>query len=179
MATLPAGAGTCPHNPAAFVWIKREDAPPAIVNRVFTALKEKGGSALPPPTATEIERLREEYSFFHWHLEFPDAFAHGGFSCGNDDHEEYEHPAVMSSAASPIEGYESKIHCVQHQLNGHEHGDHVALDDERQHSQPEKNRAQHQEIGNGNLVHESLFANTSAPISAIKIRIEVISNGNK
>ena len=59
---------------AAFVWIKREDAPPAIVNRVFTALKEKGRSALPPPTATEIERLREEYSFFHWHLEFPGIF---------------------------------------------------------------------------------------------------------
>ena len=59
---------------AAFVWIKREDAPPAIVNRVFTALKEKGHSALPPPTATEIERLREEYSFFHWHLEFPGIF---------------------------------------------------------------------------------------------------------
>ena len=80
---------------AAFVWIKREDAPPAIVNRVFTALKEKGRSALPPPTATEIERLREEYSFFHWHLEFPGIFHveddnphadpdtgwSGGFSC--------------------------------------------------------------------------------------------------
>ena len=59
---------------AAFVWIKREDAPPAIVNRVFTDLKKKGLSALPPPTATEIERLREDYSFFHWHLEFPDIF---------------------------------------------------------------------------------------------------------
>jgi hypothetical protein len=59
---------------AAFVWIKREDAPPAIVNRAFTALKEKGRSALPPPTATEIERLREEHGFFHWHLEFPDIF---------------------------------------------------------------------------------------------------------
>ena len=80
---------------AAFVWIKREDAPPAIVNRVFTALAEKGRSALPPPTATEIERLREEYSFFHWHLEFPGIFHveddnphadldtgwSGGFSC--------------------------------------------------------------------------------------------------
>jgi hypothetical protein len=59
---------------AAFVWIKREDAPPAIVNRVFTSLREKGRSALPPPTATEIERVQEEYSFFHWHLEFPDIF---------------------------------------------------------------------------------------------------------
>ena len=80
---------------AAFVWIKCEDAPPAIVNRVFTALNEKGRNALPPPTATEIERLRDEYSFFHWHLEFPGIFHveddnphadadtgwSGGFSC--------------------------------------------------------------------------------------------------
>lgn len=80
---------------AAFVWIKREDAAPAIVNRVFTALKEQGRSALPPPTATEVERLRDEYGFFHWHLEFPGIFHveddnphadpdtgwSGGFSC--------------------------------------------------------------------------------------------------
>ena len=61
---------------AAFVWIKREDAPPAIVNRVFTDLKKKGDSVRSPsPTATEIERLAEkDYSFFHWHLEFPDIF---------------------------------------------------------------------------------------------------------
>jgi len=59
---------------AAFVWIKREDAPPAIVNRVLRALMEQGPTSLLPATATEIERLREEYSFFHWHLEFPDIF---------------------------------------------------------------------------------------------------------
>jgi hypothetical protein len=80
---------------AAFVWIKREDAPPAIVNRVFRRLKEEGRASLPPATATEIDRLRAEYSFFHWHLEFPDIFRvadnnldadpdtgwSGGFSC--------------------------------------------------------------------------------------------------
>ena len=59
---------------AAFVCRKHPAAPPAIVNRVFSALKEKGRNALPPPTATEVERLRDEYSFFHWHLEFPDIF---------------------------------------------------------------------------------------------------------
>jgi hypothetical protein len=59
---------------AAFVWIKRADAPPAIVNRVFNDLTEKGQQGIPPATATEIERLREEYAFFHWHLEFPDIF---------------------------------------------------------------------------------------------------------
>jgi hypothetical protein len=80
---------------AAFVWLKREDAPPAIVNRVLRALIERGPSSLLPATAAEIERLRAEYSFFHWHLEFPDVFRVdedspamdaatgwvGGFSC--------------------------------------------------------------------------------------------------
>jgi len=59
---------------AAFVWIKTKDAPPAIVNRVFQALRGQGTSAIPPATSTEIERLRADYSFFHWHLEFPDIF---------------------------------------------------------------------------------------------------------
>jgi hypothetical protein len=59
---------------AAFVWHKTKDAPPAIVNRVFRALREHGSGAIPPDTTTEIERLRAEYGFFHWHLEFPDIF---------------------------------------------------------------------------------------------------------
>jgi hypothetical protein len=59
---------------AAFVWIKHPDAPPAIVNRVFANLQEKGSTGIPPETLREIERLRREYDFFHWHLEFPDIF---------------------------------------------------------------------------------------------------------
>jgi hypothetical protein len=59
---------------AAFVWIKRADAPPAIVNRVFTDLQEKGSAGIPPETLREIGRLQTEYDFFHWHLEFPDIF---------------------------------------------------------------------------------------------------------
>jgi hypothetical protein len=59
---------------AAFTWLKTKNAPPAIVNRVFRALREQGDSAIPPATATEIARLRTEYAFFHWHLEFPDIF---------------------------------------------------------------------------------------------------------
>ena len=54
--------------------IKTKDAPPAIVNRVFRALREHGTAAIPPATATEIARLKAEYGFFHWHLEFPGIF---------------------------------------------------------------------------------------------------------
>ena len=80
---------------AAFVWIKQPDAPPAVVNRVFSDLQEKGDTGIPPETLQEIERLRKEYNFFHWHLEFPDVFSvfqgnpeadedtgwSGGFTC--------------------------------------------------------------------------------------------------
>ncbi|MGH3167210.1 MAG: Eco57I restriction-modification methylase domain-containing protein, partial [Trebonia sp.] len=59
---------------AAFVWRKHPAAPPAIVNRVFQALSERGRIAIPPGTAMEMDRLRDEYAFFHWHLEFPDVF---------------------------------------------------------------------------------------------------------
>jgi N-6 DNA Methylase len=59
---------------AAFVWLKTKDAPPAIVNRVFRALREQGIEGISPATATEIARLKSEYGFFHWHLEFPDIF---------------------------------------------------------------------------------------------------------
>jgi N-6 DNA Methylase len=53
---------------AAFVWRKHPAAPPAIVNRVFRALSERGRIAIPPGTAMEMDRLRDEYAFFHWHL---------------------------------------------------------------------------------------------------------------
>jgi hypothetical protein len=81
---------------AAFVWRKTKDAPPAIVNRVFRALRKQGSAAIPPATATEIARLKSDFGFFHWHLEFPDVFRvpsdpspgvdtttgwSGGFSC--------------------------------------------------------------------------------------------------
>jgi hypothetical protein len=59
---------------AAFVWRKTKDAPPAIVNRVFRALREQGIAGIPPDTITEIARLKAEFGFFHWHLEFPEVF---------------------------------------------------------------------------------------------------------
>jgi hypothetical protein len=59
---------------AAFVWRKTKDTPPAIVNRVFQALREQGITAIPPATTTEIARHKADYGFFHWHLEFPEIF---------------------------------------------------------------------------------------------------------
>ena len=59
---------------AAFVWHKTKDASPAMVNRVFRALREQGTGGIPPDTTTEIARLKSEFGFFHWHLEFPGIF---------------------------------------------------------------------------------------------------------
>ena len=75
---------------AAFAWPKTRDAPPAIVNRVLLDLRERAAEGiLPAESLAEIERLRAEHGFFHWHLEFPDVFRvcegetrwRGGFSC--------------------------------------------------------------------------------------------------
>jgi hypothetical protein len=74
---------------AAFAWAKTPDAPPAVVNRVLLDLREREAEGILPETLAEIDRLRGEHRFFHWHLEFPDVFRvcegetrwRGGFSC--------------------------------------------------------------------------------------------------
>ncbi|HEY1818373.1 MAG TPA: hypothetical protein VGG83_00460 [Trebonia sp.] len=74
---------------AAFAWAKTPDAPPAIVNRILLDLREREAEGILPETRGEIDRLRDEHRFFHWHLEFPDVFRvpegetrwRGGFSC--------------------------------------------------------------------------------------------------
>jgi hypothetical protein len=74
---------------AAFAWAMTPDAPPAIVNRILLDLRERGAAGILPETRAEIDRLRGEHRFFHWHLEFPDVFRvpagetrwRGGFSC--------------------------------------------------------------------------------------------------
>ncbi|MEU9847851.1 DNA methyltransferase [Streptomyces sp. NPDC047985] len=84
---------------AAFVWKKTKTAtPPALTTKsLLTLHSEDGGESLPHGTVEEVVRLREEYRFFHWHLEFPEVFRvpadagapgvdertgwKGGFSC--------------------------------------------------------------------------------------------------
>ncbi|MCL8014229.1 DNA methyltransferase [Streptomyces sp. AS02] len=60
---------------AAFVWPKQEGAPEAPTDQVFRALRGRDQSAVPDSTHAEILRLRDQYSFFHWHLEFPEVFS--------------------------------------------------------------------------------------------------------
>lgn len=60
---------------AAFVWPKWEGAPEAPTDQMFRALRGRDQSAVPDRTHEEILRLRDQYAFFHWHLEFPEVFA--------------------------------------------------------------------------------------------------------
>ncbi|MFJ4424171.1 Eco57I restriction-modification methylase domain-containing protein [Streptomyces bobili] len=60
---------------AAFVWPKQEGAPEAPTDQVFRALRGRDQSAVPDDTHEQILRLRDQYSFFHWHLEFPEVFS--------------------------------------------------------------------------------------------------------
>ncbi|WP_017557089.1 Eco57I restriction-modification methylase domain-containing protein [Nocardiopsis baichengensis] len=59
---------------AAFVWWKTPDAPPPVTHGVLRALEDPEGAGASAETHAEIDRLREQYRFFHWHLEFPDVF---------------------------------------------------------------------------------------------------------
>ncbi|RNL87537.1 Eco57I restriction-modification methylase domain-containing protein [Halostreptopolyspora alba] len=59
---------------AAFMWKKTPEAPHPVTNDVFKALQDPEGSAASEETHAEIRRLRDQYRFFHWHLEFPDVF---------------------------------------------------------------------------------------------------------
>lgn len=65
---------------AAFVWPKQpgplSDAAPT--NELWRRIRDGQGTA-PELTVRTVEELAEEYRFFHWHLQFPQVFARGGF----------------------------------------------------------------------------------------------------
>ncbi|WP_327136592.1 N-6 DNA methylase [Streptomyces sp. NBC_01340] len=60
---------------AAFVWLKTPEAPRAVTHSVFKALEDPSGGGITAETDAEIKRLRDQFSFFHWHLEFPEVFS--------------------------------------------------------------------------------------------------------
>ncbi|MFD9132896.1 Eco57I restriction-modification methylase domain-containing protein [Streptomyces bottropensis] len=60
---------------AAFVWLKTPEAPRAVTHSVFKGLEDPNGADASPATEAEIRRMREQYTFFHFHLEFPEVFS--------------------------------------------------------------------------------------------------------
>ncbi|MGW4682375.1 Eco57I restriction-modification methylase domain-containing protein [Micromonospora taraxaci] len=105
---------------AAFMWTKTKDAPSAVTHDVFRALEDPNASAASQATHDEIARLRGQYRFFHWHLEYPEVFEVpeygtgidaatgwvGGFDCvlGNPpwEHLELKEQEFFSARASEI-----------------------------------------------------------------------------
>lgn len=65
---------------AAFVWPKQLGplAEVAPTNELWRQLRD--GQGRPPElTRTTVEELAQQYRFFHWHLQYPQVFAKGGF----------------------------------------------------------------------------------------------------
>lgn len=112
---------------AAFMWRKTKGAPPPITDEVFRTLQDPDAEAAGQETHDEIERLREQYGFFHWHLAFPDVFTVpedgvgkevnpdtgwvGGFSCvlGNPpwdkvDFEDKKYFSVVEPSIAAMSG---------------------------------------------------------------------------
>lgn len=65
---------------AAFVWTKTTDAPEPITTDTIRRLEENA-SGLDEAQRAELERLANQYQFFHWKLVFPEVFTGGGFDC--------------------------------------------------------------------------------------------------
>ena len=65
---------------AAFVWKKTSEFPYPITEHEFRLI-ETEPIKCPDWMHVEIGRLAENYSFFHWHLSFPEVLACGGFDC--------------------------------------------------------------------------------------------------
>ncbi|MDC2953006.1 N-6 DNA methylase [Streptomyces gilvifuscus] len=59
---------------AAFMWEKTAQAPQPVTHDAFHAMQDPEGAAALRETHDEIFRLRDQYNFFHWHLEFPNIF---------------------------------------------------------------------------------------------------------
>jgi hypothetical protein len=64
---------------AAFVWPKQPGEPAAAAPTHATWKAIEGGATPSALTVTATTALTRDYKFFHWHLQFPQVFKHGGF----------------------------------------------------------------------------------------------------
>ncbi|MCK4504640.1 MAG: N-6 DNA methylase, partial [Candidatus Aegiribacteria sp.] len=58
---------------AAFVWRKTPGLIPPVTTDTIRKL-EKDSNLIPIETREEVNRLADQYNFFHWHLEYPEVF---------------------------------------------------------------------------------------------------------
>src|SRR5271157_934951 len=104
------------------------------------------------------------------------AEAHSRFRGRNNDHKKHKDLAV-GLAQGLAEGDKSQIDGVEHELNGHEEGDNVALEHEGHDAQSKEDGAENQVVVRRHHDQFSRWASTMAPRMATRIRKEVSSNG--
>jgi hypothetical protein len=69
---------------SSFFWPLNEDAPSPPTEATLRMIqKDMTDDNVDPCTKSKIRKLADDYSFFHWHLEFPDVFEREekGFDC--------------------------------------------------------------------------------------------------
>ena len=79
---------------SAFFWRMQKGLVEAPTTNTIHSIEKTGKTAVDDRQAREIEKLSQEYRFFHWHLEFPEIFSKDskGFDCmlGNPPWEKVE-----------------------------------------------------------------------------------------
>ncbi|MGY1896344.1 Eco57I restriction-modification methylase domain-containing protein [Nocardia gipuzkoensis] len=95
---------------AAFVWHHQPDTTPGLTAGDIRRIVTQGPSGITTEQLAEVGRLRDEYDFFHWHLEFPEIFP-DGFTCvvGNPPWEqvEFQDKEFFASVAPEIASAET------------------------------------------------------------------------
>jgi hypothetical protein len=66
---------------ASFFWKHNDDTKNYPTPMMLEYLLENEAAQLTGELGNKIKKIAEEYKFFHWHLEFPEVFANGGFDC--------------------------------------------------------------------------------------------------
>jgi len=67
---------------AAFFWpLDTEHARTAPTTATVRLVQTAGGGMFIEDMLDEVRRIARKHRFFHWHLEFPEVFADGGFDC--------------------------------------------------------------------------------------------------
>ncbi|WP_116040790.1 Eco57I restriction-modification methylase domain-containing protein [Amycolatopsis palatopharyngis] len=182
---------------AAFLWRKTTDTPLAITEEVFRNLQDPEADAAPQRTHDEIAHLRDQYRFFHWHLEFPDVFTvsetgaggdeasgwAGGFDCvlGNPpwEHLELKEQEFFSSRAPEIaaaSGSKRKKHIER--LEAHDPVLHQAYEDAKRQIDGMRQFASNSQVfplcGRGRIKTDSIFAEQGLRLTGPRGRMGVL-----
>jgi len=109
---------------SAFFWEHKDKGDDYPKQEVLEYLLKDDKTDINENLKKKIDALAEEYQFFHWHLEFPEVFVHGGFDCvlGNPPWElqqlqEQEFFYIYNSEIAELSGIQRKKQLEKLQYN--------------------------------------------------------------